>query len=96
MMLLLLLLLPVVAAVGAYFTTHDGARRTVLVMSAAAHATMVTATWAVTPAPLLGGWVRLDALGQLFLSVTSALFLLVAIHSVGYLQRESRGARRDI
>ncbi len=74
---------------------HDARRRTVLVLTAVLHAAVVAATWVLPPAPLLGGWLRLDALGQLFLSITSTLFLMAALYSVGYLRRESPGARRD-
>lgn len=94
-MLLALLLIPVLAATAAYVIRSDAARRTVLVTSVAAHATVVAATWMITPAALLSGWLQLDALGRLFLSITSALSVAAAVYSVGYLERESRGVRRD-
>ena len=60
-----------------------------------AHAALTATTWAVQPAAALDGWLRLDGLGLLFLSITSALFLAAAVYGVGYLQRERRGARQD-
>jgi len=49
----------------------------------------------VEPAPVLDGWLLLDAPGQLFLSITSLLFLMVSIYAVGYLAREDWGSRQD-
>ena len=94
-MLLALLLIPTLAAIVAYGVTNDAVRRLMLVTAVAAHASVVAATWATPPASLFGGWLRLDALGRLFLSITAALSLPAAVYSVGYLQRESRGVRRD-
>jgi hydrogenase-4 component F len=95
MSLFALLLVPTVSGVGTFFIKGDATRRTVLVLAAVGHACLVGATWVFPPAPLLGGWFLLDRLGQLFLSITSALFLAAAFYAVGYLQRESRAAHRD-
>lgn len=95
MMLLALLLIPTLGAVAAYFITHHTVRRTLLVATAVAHAATVTATWVAPPAAIWGGWLQLDALGGLFLSITSGLFLAAALYSVGYLGRENSEARRD-
>ncbi len=95
MTLLALLLVPTLAAVGAYFVTDDGRRAQVLVLAAVVHAALVMATWVLPPPSLLGGWVQLDALGRLFLSITSALFLAAALYAVGYLRREGHGGRPD-
>ncbi|HZP43695.1 MAG TPA: proton-conducting transporter membrane subunit [Candidatus Binatia bacterium] len=90
------LLLPVVAAgVLAFFVRADALRRVLLVGAAGAHAAATAATWLAEPAPVWGGWLALDALGRLFLSITSALFLAAAAYAVGYLRREGEGARRD-
>ena len=94
-MILTLLLLPLLAAVAAFFLRPDMPRRILLVLTAGAHAAVTGVTWAVQPAPTLGGWLRLDSLGQLFLSITSALFVAAAVYSAGYLHRERRGARED-
>jgi hydrogenase-4 component F len=42
-----------------------------------------------------GNWLRLDALGLVFLSISSGLFLASAFYAVGYLRREGAGPRRD-
>jgi formate hydrogenlyase subunit 3/multisubunit Na+/H+ antiporter MnhD subunit len=43
------------------------------------------------------GWLLLDARGLLFLSITSALFLVVSIYALDYFRREDwgRGRRQD-
>jgi len=95
MSLIALLLIPTLLGIGTFFMKNDARRRAVLVVGAAAHASLVAATWAFPPAPLLGGWLLLDRLGQLFLTITSALFLAAALYAVGYLRREQRAAHRD-
>lgn len=90
-----LLLAPAVAGVAAFFVKGDGVRRALLLLTAMAHTLLVAATWVSLPDALLGGWLRLDALGQLILSVTSLLFLASAVYAVGYLQRERRRSHHD-
>ena len=89
MILAALLAVPTGSGVIAYFMRRDPARRLLLVMAAVVHALLVVVTWISPPSPLLGGWLRLDQLGQLVLSVTSTLFLAAAFYAVGYLRRES-------
>jgi hydrogenase-4 component F len=95
MTLYALLLVPAVAGVGAFFMRDEARRRGLLVLAALLHAAIVAATWVAPPAAAAGGWLRLDRLGQLFLSVTSVLFLAAAFYAVGYLQREHRTTHRD-
>jgi hydrogenase-4 component F len=47
------------------------------------------------PSAALGGWLALDALGRIFLTITSLLFLAAALYAVGYLRREAHGERTD-
>jgi hydrogenase-4 component F len=95
MTLFALVAAPALGAIGAFFTQGDRPRRVLLLLVALAHASVVAATWVVPPGASAGGWFELDRLGQLFLSITSALFAAAALYAVGYLQRESRVARRD-
>jgi hydrogenase-4 component F len=90
-----LLMVPAVAGVGAFFITRDTVRRGMLVLAAVVHSLLIATTWVSLPGPILGGWLRLDALGQLVLSVTSLLFLAAAVYTVGYLQREHRESHHD-
>jgi hydrogenase-4 component F len=89
-MTLALVLIPLLAGLAAFFIRADGVRRALLLAGALAHAGLVAAAWVVPPAGALKGWLRLDAPGLLFLSITSALFLAAACYAVGYLAREGR------
>jgi hydrogenase-4 component F len=95
MIVVALLALPTLCGAGAFVITADAARRALLVAAAVVHAGLVAATWIVPPDAMAGGWLRLDPLGQLFLSITSALFVAAALYAVGYLRRERRAAHRD-
>jgi len=55
----------------------------------------LTSTIKKKPAPAFGGWLVLDPIGLLFLSITSALFLATAVYALGYLPREKRAAKTD-
>ncbi len=90
-----LLLLPIFAAAVAYWLRHDGRRRALLLLAAMGHAALTLCGWWRPAAPALGGWLALDDLGRLFLSITSVLFLAAAAYGVGYLRREVHAIRRD-
>jgi hydrogenase-4 component F len=60
----------------------------VLVAAATAHLATVIAWRGRLPPRELGGALQLDALGYLFLLGVSALFLLAAVYSVGYMRGE--------
>jgi hydrogenase-4 component F len=92
---LALLSIPTLAGVAAFFMRGDASRRALLVLAAVLHASLVALTWVFPPGPAFGGWLRLDRLGQLFLSITSALFLAAAFYAADYLRREGRAAHRD-
>lgn len=88
-MLAALLLLPLCSAALSWVLPGDRGRRALLVGTAAAHFGLTVAVWIRRPGPLLSGWLAADALGLLFLGITSLLFLAVAAYSVGYLRRAS-------
>ena len=56
---------------------------------------VVTGRWRQSAGTQPGAWLALDAPGLLFLSITSALFLVAAVYAVGYLRRESGAGARD-
>jgi hydrogenase-4 component F len=89
MRLLALLLVPLVAAVAAYTHRSAGFRNAWLLAAAAAHLALVGSLWATPSAPAFGGWLALDALGLVVLSVVTLLFAVVAVYAVGYLRTES-------
>ena len=84
-MLLALLLLPALAGSACLLVRPARTRWLLLLGAAVAHAGMVV-TFLVAGAPPRFGWLELDALGLLFLAITSVLFLLVTIYL---------GAQRD-
>src|SRR5262252_2281383 len=94
-MLLALLFIPTFAGITAFFIRSDALRRILLLLTAIAHAGVTVGAWIFPFAPVWGGWALLDAPGLLFLSITSVLFLAVAIYSVGYLRRESSTTHPD-
>jgi hydrogenase-4 component F len=94
-MLSALVLVPALGGLLCFFLRPASWRRALLLAAAVGHAALTVATWLRTPGPGWGGVLRLDALGHIFLGVTSGLFLLAAVYAVGYLRRESPGARED-
>jgi hydrogenase-4 component F len=111
-MILALILVPAVAGVLAFAIRNHLWRRALLVAAAATHAilTAVAALGGVVVPPVEGslnlgivvvepveaGWLVLDGVGLLFLGITSALFLVASIYTVGYLARESTEEHRDM
>ena len=94
-MLLGLLLIPTVAGLLAFAIRSDGVRRGLLCVTAALHVGLMVAAWVTPPAPLFGGWFALDAVGRVFLGITSVLFLAVAVYGLAYLQREQHTTHAD-
>ncbi|MEA4856193.1 proton-conducting transporter membrane subunit [Solidesulfovibrio sp.] len=94
-MLAALPLIPLTAALATLAIPADGPRRLVLIAAAGLHALGTAATFAWPPEPAWGGLLALDALGQLFLSLASLLFLAAAIYAAGYLRHEGSGPKRD-
>jgi len=89
-MILLLILIPTLAGVASFFILSDPLRRGLLVSTAIVQFALSVGTWMAPPAPALGGWLAEDALGRLFLTLTSLLFLASSFYAVAYL-REERG-----
>jgi hydrogenase-4 component F len=96
MLLLGLVLVPLCAGAAAFLIRPDAPRRALLVLVAAAHVGMTAGAWWTRPAPLLNGWIALDAQGLPFLSITSVLFLAVAVYALDTLRREGHCMRRDL
>ncbi len=94
-MLLGLLLLPTLAGLLAFAIRSDAVRRGLLVITAVLHVGLMIASWVTPPAPLLEGWFALDAVGRVFLGITSVLFLAVAVYGLAYLPREQHTTHAD-
>ena len=95
-MLLAILLVPVLAGLLAFILHSATQQRALLLLTAVIHAALTGAVWRRAPAALLDGWIALDPVGRLVLTLTSTLFLACAVYSVGYLRQEAQtGVRPD-
>ncbi|MDO8531589.1 MAG: proton-conducting transporter membrane subunit [Dehalococcoidia bacterium] len=94
-MLIAIVLVPALAGLLAFALPSERPQRWLLLLTAVAHAALVAASVISPSPPALDGWLHADALGLLFLGITSALFLLAALYGVGYLQREVTAPRPD-
>lgn len=90
-----LILLPIVAGLVAFRLRAAAPRRALLIVTAVCHAILTAFAWVHDPAPVWDGRLLLDAPGLLFLSITSTLFLVVSVYTLGYFQREDWGRRQD-
>lgn len=93
-MLIALYLIPLLAGGIAFALRSNAQRLAVLLMTALAHFLLVASCWPRVPAPTRSGWLALDALGLLFLTLVSVLFLCASVYAVGYLQQEEQGSNR--
>jgi len=90
---LLIVVVPLAAAALAYALRRSRARSALLLMVATLHTVAVALLW-VHKGSALGGWLMVDDLGLLVLSLVSVLFLVVASYAVGYVRYERpRGGR---
>ncbi len=95
-MILILILLPACAAVAAFLINSNPVRRGLLVSVSALHALLVGWLW-ISPSrfPPISAWLAVDALGQVFLGITSLLFFAVSLSAVSFLRSESGTTRSD-
>ena len=94
-MLTALPLVPLLAGLLALALPADGPRRALLVLAGLIHLALTLTCFVHPPAPAYGGLLELDALGQLFLTLASLLFVAASCYAVGYLRHEGAGPRRD-
>jgi hydrogenase-4 component F len=89
-----LVLVPAAAGLLAYLDRSAPRRAALLLVVAALHLAATLRLW-VAPAPsAFSGWLAVDSLGLIVLSVVSVLFAAVAAYAVGYLRTErARGGR---
>ncbi len=92
-MIFALILVPLIAGLAAFGLRADVPRRVLLVSTALAHAALTVGGWVHGYGPSWGGWLALDAVGLLFLSIISVLFLATALYGVGWLALESHQHR---
>ena len=95
MLLLALLLIPTLTGLAAFLIRTDGFRRLLLLVTALLHAGITTATWLASSPPAWGEWLLLDAVGRIFLSITSVLFLATTLYGLPYLRRQRHTTHTD-
>jgi len=94
-MIVLLIVIPASAGIVAFFVESDRLRRILLLSTAIVQTALSLATWMVSPAPALTGWLAEDALGRLIETLTSILFLAACFYAVAYLREERRQTHSD-
>lgn len=97
-MLSAVVLTPVIFGIAALAIPWRKLRRWLLIGAATSHLTLVINLFIHHPEPMLGGWLALDALGQLFLAIVSVLFFVSSIYGFSYLANsgaENHTKRRD-
>ncbi|MBA3035762.1 MAG: NADH dehydrogenase FAD-containing subunit [Desulfobacterium sp.] len=88
-MLISIVLIPLALGLLALVIHSKGVRRGLLIIGAISHSIMTAVQALQKTHPTTGIWIGLDSTGLLFLSITSILFLAVAVYTVGYLGRDS-------
>ncbi|MBF0388301.1 MAG: hydrogenase [Candidatus Omnitrophica bacterium] len=89
-MLSWLIFIPFLCALAALLPVRRIFRVWLLGATALLHASVVGAFWINRPAPEWNGYLVLDPLGLILLSIISFLFLSVAVFMIGYFQHEQR------
>ncbi len=94
-MITLLIIIPLIGGLASFIIRPDTWRRALLLGCAGTHGILAVLSWTQGPQPVLGGWLALDDLGRLFLTITSVLFFAAALYAVSFLNREARGNIHD-
>lgn len=94
-MLWLMVAVPTTAAMLAFALPWNRLRRGLLVASTICHLGLTTAAFIKPPEAVLDGWMAIDAASLLFLAITSVLFLMISLYTVGYLASQGRAAAPD-
>ena len=94
-MLIFLLFFPLLIGGSVFILPEQKSRKRMLIFAALLHSACVFSFWKFRPATSLNGFLGLDALGLLVLSVISVLFLMVSFYLMGYFKNESDLSRRD-
>ncbi len=93
-MLLGVVLVPLVGAGMAFLLRSNRLRMALLIGVAVLHLALVISCWYQQPTSLLGGWLAVDALGRIFLTLVSVLFVCAALYAIGYLRHEAQRSNR--
>jgi hydrogenase-4 component F len=88
MLLVALVLLPALVGIAAYFSSSMRGRIALLVGAALMHLAGTAWLWAARDSSALSGWLAVDALGLIVLTVLSLVFLAVAVYMIGFFRDE--------
>jgi hydrogenase-4 component F len=89
-----LILFPALSALAAWLWRTSRVRNVLLLVTGAAHTAGVAWLWGHRDLAAFGGWLAVDALGLLVLTVVSILFLAICTYAVGFLGLDRpRGGR---
>lgn len=89
-----LILLPAISALAAYLWRTSRVRNLLLLGTGAAHTAGVAWLWRHPDLAAFEGWLAVDALGLLVLTIVSILFLAICTYAVGFLGLDRpRGGR---
>ncbi len=94
-MIVALVLIPVVAGLLSFILKNTKVRRALLVGTCATQSALTVVAWVKRPEPVLDGWLAMDALGLIFLSIVSGLCLVTSVYVINYLAKEPSGTRPD-
>ncbi|MFA6357905.1 MAG: proton-conducting transporter membrane subunit [Candidatus Omnitrophota bacterium] len=92
-MLLILLFLPLFCAFAVFLPVRRIFRGGLLCAVSFIHSIIVSSFWLKLPVSEFNGYLVLDSLGLILLSVVSFLFLIVSVFMVGYFKHEQRSNR---
>ncbi len=87
-MLWLLLAVPAGSALLAFALPWNLLRRALLVAAAGVQVGLTVVCFLQSPQPVMYGWIALDAASLLFLAITSVVFFIASLYTVGYLGHE--------
>src|ERR1035437_7475053 len=93
-MLIFLIFFPLLVGGSIFIIPEQKARKRMLIFAALLHSACVASFWKFAPSASLNGFLGLDALGLLVLSVISVLFLMVSFYLTGYFKDESDLSRK--
>jgi hydrogenase-4 component F len=89
-----LILLPALSALAAWLWRTSRVRNVLLLATGAAHTAGIVWLWGHPGLSAFGGWLAVDALGLLVLTIVSVLFLAICTYAVGFLGLDRpRGGR---
>jgi hydrogenase-4 component F len=94
-MLWLLATVPATAAIIAFVLPWNGLRRVLLIATASCQLGLTAASYIKRPEPVLSGWIALDAASLVFLAITSVIFFVVSLYTIGYLASQGHAGPQD-